>query len=204
MPVLSRERIAEIVAPYLVRVPARAVVDERLYAGLESYLALLVRWNGRMNLSAVREPAEMVRRHFGESVFAGCRLGEIVGAGAEVLDLGSGAGFPGVPIQLLLPSVRVVLAESQGKKVAFLREVVRTLGLGCEVFGGRVESMEAGRYFDAVTMRAVDKMEAMVGVGLSRVRAGGVLLEMTGVEGGGEVFAMPERSGSFVRVHRVG
>jgi 16S rRNA (guanine527-N7)-methyltransferase len=145
--VLSTEEIARLVAPYLERVPSGALVDAGLYERLRTYLELLLRWNARTNLTAVRDPEEMVRRHFGESLFAGCVLGECVGAGAEVLDLGSGAGFPGVPVQLLLPSVQVTLAESQGKKVAFLREAVRGLGLGCEVWAGRVEAMPAARRF---------------------------------------------------------
>ncbi len=203
MKVMSEKWIADLVAPYLAELPAGVEIDPRLYEKLDVYLALLLRWNARTNLTAIREPEQIVRRHFGESLFAGCRLGEVVGAEAEVLDLGSGAGFPGVPVQLLLPGVKVALAEAQGKKVAFLREVVRELGLGCEVFAGRVEGMEVGRRFDAVLMRAVDRMEEMVEVGFGRLRLGGVLLEMTGERlGEGEVFAMPERVGSFVRLRR--
>ena len=200
---LSEGRIADLVAPYLAELPVGGEGDARLHERLGVYLALLLKWNARTNLSAIRDPEEIVRRHFGESLFAGCRLAEVVASGAEVLDLGSGAGFPGIPAQMLLPGAKFVLAESQGKKVAFLREVVRELGLGCEVFAGRVEDMEAERRFDAVLMRAVDRMEAMVRGGLGRLRAGGVLLEMTGESSaGGEVFAMPERVGSFVRLRR--
>ena len=198
---VSEAQIKEWVAPYLADLPAGVLVDDSLYLQLGRYLEVLLRWNARTNLTSIREPEGIVRRHFGESLFAGCRLGEVVKPGAEALDLGSGAGFPGIPVQLLLPGVKVVLAESQGKKAAFLREVVRELGLSCKVVAGRVEAMEAGRRFDAVMMRAVDKMEAMVTVGRSRLKEGGVLLEMTGDGAGrGRVFAMPERAGSFVRL----
>jgi 16S rRNA (guanine527-N7)-methyltransferase len=204
--VLSEERIAALVAPYLQELPAGLDVRAELYGQLRVYLGLLLRWNARTNLTAIREPAEMVRRHFGESLFAGSCLGTRVKAGAEVLDLGSGAGFPGVPVQLLLPEVRVTLAESQGKKAAFLREVVRILGLQCEVWAGRVESMAAERRFDAVMLRAVDRMEAMVDVGRSRVRDGGVLLQMGGgerdVDGGIRVWAMPGRD-SWVSIRQL-
>jgi len=157
---LTAERIAELVHPY---VAAGGNVDwrqagERVCVQLADYLELILRWNERMNLTAVREPEDMVRRHFGESLFVGMRL-----EGCEtLLDYGSGAGFPGVPIQLLRPEVTVTLAESQGKKAAFLREAVRTLGLEAEVWPARVEAMAPGRRFDEVAMRAVDGMEAAV------------------------------------------
>jgi len=111
-----------------------------------------------MNLTAIRDPEEIVRRHFGESLFVGGYVGDC----STLLDYGSGAGFPGVPIQLLRPDVQVTLAESQGRKAAFLNEVVRSLGLRTEVWAGRVEGMEVGRRFDVVTLRAVDHMEQAV------------------------------------------
>jgi 16S rRNA (guanine527-N7)-methyltransferase len=122
---------------------------------LRQYLQILLKWNARTNLTAIRDPEEIVRRHFGESLFAAQHLGEC----ATLLDFGSGAGFPGLPIQLYHPELHVALAESQNKKAAFLREVVRTLGLTTEVWSGRVEAMPAPRRFDVVTLRAVDDME---------------------------------------------
>ena len=111
-----------------------------------------------MNLTAIRDPEEIVRRHFGESLFAAQHIGEC----ETLLDFGSGAGFPGLPIQLFRPELRVTLAESQNKKATFLREVIRTLGLNTEVWAARVETMPAARQFDVVTLRAVDNMEAAV------------------------------------------
>ncbi len=179
MATLSEERIAELVGPYL----GAATVPAELYAQLSAYLELLVKWNARTNLTAIREPEEIVRRHFGESLFAGVQVGARVDAGATLLDFGSGAGFPGLPIQLLLPGLRVTLAESQGKKASFLREAVRTLGLGTEVWAGRVEAMPevagAARQFDVVTMRAVDDMERAVVAARERVKAGGWLVTLT-------------------------
>jgi len=130
------------------------------------YLELIVKWSARINLTAIRTPEEIVRRHFGESLFVGAHLGEC----GTLLDFGSGAGFPGVPIQLLWPEVQVTLAESHGKKAAFLHEVVRSLGLPTEVWAGRVEAMPAVRRFDTVTLRAVDEMERAVGEAGLRAR----------------------------------
>lgn len=136
----------------------------------EAYLSLLVQWNARMNLTAVRAPEEIVRRHFAESIFAARRVPSRV---RTLLDFGSGAGLPGIPIAICRPGITVTLAESQGKKAAFLREAVRTLALKAEVWGARVEAMPAERVFDAVTLRAVEKMPQACRTAVERLAAGG-------------------------------
>lgn len=141
-------------------------------AQLEALLALLLRWNVRMNLTAARDAETIVHRHFAESLFAA----EHVPAGAvTLLDFGSGAGLPGIPIAIARPDIAVTLAESQGKKAAFLREAVRTLGLRAEVWDRRVEQMPAERIFDAVTLRAVEKMPQACKLAVPRLAAGGWL-----------------------------
>ena len=172
MPALSTGRITALLGPYLGSTPVPAT----LYADLSSYLDLLIRWNARTNLTAIREPEEIVRRHFGESLFAGTHLAGRLAADATLLDFGSGAGFPGLPIQLLLPGLGVTLAESQNKKSTFLREVVRTLGLKTEIWASRAETMPPGRLFDAVALRAVDHMEQSVKAATARMRPGGWLV----------------------------
>ncbi len=148
---MTPETIAGLLAPY-------AAVTPDLAAQLLIYLDLILKWNERINLTAIRTPEEIVRRHFGESLFAGAHLGPC----ATLLDYGSGAGFPGLPIQLLCPGVQITLADSRAKKAAFLREAVRTLHLSTEIWPHRVESMPAGRTFDAVTLRAVEDMPAAI------------------------------------------
>ena len=156
MSTLPESTIAALLEPYLL--PAAAPAG--LYAQLSSYLDLLLKWNGRTNLTAVREPEEIVRRHFGESLFAARHLGAET---TTLLDLGSGAGFPGLPIALLHPHIRVTLAESQNKKATFLREAVRTLGLAnVEVWAQRAEMLPQERQFHTVTLRAVDNMTAAI------------------------------------------
>ena len=138
----------------------------------EEYLALLLRWNARMNLTAVREPEEIVERHFAECIFAAQQLSNQVNT---LLDFGSGAGLPGIPIAICQPEIAVTLAESQGKKAAFLREAVRTLGLKAEVWDRRVEQMPPERVFDVVTLRAVDRMAEACRTAVGRLAPGGVL-----------------------------
>ena len=160
--------VAVLLEPYFpAPVPA-------LLAQLSSYLELLIKWNSRTNLSAIRDPREMVRRHFGESLFAAAHLPPC----KTLLDLGSGAGFPGLPIALARPEVAVTLAESQNKKASFLREVIRTLGVSVEVFAGRVEEMPKERLFDVVTMRAVDDPVLAAGLALRRLSPGGTILHL--------------------------
>jgi 16S rRNA (guanine527-N7)-methyltransferase len=141
--------------------------------GFSVYLELLMRWNAKLNLTAVREPGQIIQRHFLECIFA---AGQIPSHTKTLLDFGSGAGFPGIPIALCRPEISVTLAESQGKKAAFLREAVRTLALKAEVFAGRVETMIAERVFDAVALRAVDKMETACGAAFERVASGGSMV----------------------------
>jgi 16S rRNA (guanine527-N7)-methyltransferase len=174
---LTADEIAGLLKPYVGSAKDGIAVDSAdsvdgavdwppVYEQLAIYLRLILKWNARTNLTAIREPEQIVRRHFGESLFAGGHLGIC----ASLLDFGSGAGFPGVPIQMMRPDLQVTLAESQGKKVAFLQEAVRELGLRSGVWAGRVEEMAEGRRFDAVTMRAVDKMGAAVLEGAARAR----------------------------------
>jgi 16S rRNA (guanine527-N7)-methyltransferase len=175
MPTLPETRIAELLAPYV----GDAATPPSLLPQLSLYLDLLLRWNARTNLTAIREPEEIVRRHFGESLFAGRHLAPLLPANAILLDFGSGAGFPGLPIQLLLPALRVTLAESQGKKASFLREAVRTLGLTTEVWADRVEALPPSLLFSAVTLRAVDRMEQALDTARLRIAPGGWLVTLS-------------------------
>jgi 16S rRNA (guanine527-N7)-methyltransferase len=138
----------------------------------ETYLALLLRWNARVNLTAIRDEDSILLRHFVESITCARLLPSGV---TTVLDYGSGGGFPGVPCAICLPQVRVTLAESQNKKSAFLQEVVRTLGLEAAVHAGRVATLPATALFDVVTLRAVDKMQEACADAVTRVRTGGWL-----------------------------
>jgi 16S rRNA (guanine527-N7)-methyltransferase len=139
-----------------------------------SYLSLLVRWNGRTSLTAIRDEEEIISRHFLESIACAAAVPEGV---RTLLDFGSGAGFPGIPIALCRPEISVTLAESQSKKASFLREVIRTIGVNAAVHGHRAENLTAG--FDCVVLRAVDRMQTAVLAASHLVSRGGWLLTMT-------------------------
>src|ERR1039457_4759140 len=104
---MTPETLTALLTPY-------ATVTPSLASQLLTYLDLILKWNARFNLTAIRTPEDIVRRHFGESLFAAAHLGPC----ATLLDYGSGAGFPGLPTQLLRPDVQVTLAESRAKKAA--------------------------------------------------------------------------------------
>ncbi len=156
---------------------------ERLADGVaarfSAYYELLQRWNAKLNLTAIRDPEEVLQRHFAECIFCAQRLPSEI---ATLLDYGSGAGFPGIPIALCRPEIRVTLAESQEKKASFLREAARLLEVTVEVYSGRVEEMPTARIFDAVTLRAVDKMREAVASAVFRVGERGWLVLLANAE----------------------
>jgi 16S rRNA (guanine527-N7)-methyltransferase len=146
---------------YLAEVGVHASPEQ-----LEQFRAhfdLLVRWNERTNLTAIRDPVAILRRHFAESAY----LTQVVRLGPGTLvDIGSGAGFPGIPVKVISPETRVVLVEAVQKKAAFLKEVARAVGLpGLEVFAGRFEDFQGAA--DWITMRAV-KMEPRLNEAIRR------------------------------------
>jgi 16S rRNA (guanine527-N7)-methyltransferase len=196
-------RIAELLAPFLSDRPEgrrhegaanAAVLSPAQLQYISTYIDLLLRWNARINLTAVRQPQEIVTRHFGESIFAARHLfpqaepgtaAAMPGSGSpvartHVIDLGSGAGFPGLPIKLWAPEVDLTLIESSQKKATFLREVVRSLKLtGVEVFMGRADGFE-GPKGQVVTLRAVEHFESIIPVAAGLVTSSGRLAVLIG------------------------
>ncbi|WP_446745263.1 16S rRNA (guanine(527)-N(7))-methyltransferase RsmG [Silvibacterium acidisoli] len=146
-------------------------LDPRMIEQLEAYLDLLIFWNSRQNLTAVRDRAGIIERHIVESIACAQQLTHV----QTLLDFGSGAGFPGIPIAVARPEIEVTLAESQNKKATFLREAVRTLQLTATVHGGRVETLPESLTFDCVTMRAVDKTLEALPLAWGRVGRPGIL-----------------------------
>lgn len=152
-------------------------LDSATYDLFADYLSLILRWNAKTNLTAVRDEEGILSRHFVESI----ACAQALPAGIRtLLDFGSGAGFPGVPIALCRPEIEVTLAESHGKKAAFLQEVARTLGLKVHVYPRRGETLKGP--YDCVTLRAVEKMPEAVAAAANLIGPGGWLVLMTTVE----------------------
>lgn len=192
---MDERRIAELLAPFLTdrvggggeRPPQdrdAAVLSSHQLRSILMYIDILLRWNNRISLTAVREPDEIVTRHFGESLFTALRLfPEPVRASKQMphlIDVGSGAGFPGLPIKIWSPHTRVTLIESNQKKAIFLREVVRSLKLGgVDIFANRAETFPKSTG-DAVTLRAVERFESVLPVAAGLVGSSGCLAILAG------------------------
>ncbi len=154
---------------------------------LIAYLTLLLRWNATYNLTAVRDPREMVTRHLLDSL----ALQPYVESGS-LADLGSGPGLPGIPLALARPQLQVTLVESNGKKARFLREAVRTLGIGnARVAESRAEALDEAGGYDTITARALDTLAGILAVGGHLLTPHGRLLAMKGAAPDAEVAALP-------------
>ena len=163
--------IAELLKPY-------ATLSAAQLERVSVYLDLLLKWNARINLTAVRDPHEMVTRHFGESFFAASQLVR-PDKPVTVIDLGSGAGFPGLPLAIFASGAQVTLIESNGKKAVFLNEVISALKLeNAKVFSQRAESYPG--VADLVAMRAVEKFASALLAAIRLVRPGGRIALMIG------------------------
>jgi len=230
---MDRTRIAELLDPFLSAVPIRchseqgqrpgeacpersrrepAVLSATQLQDISTYIDILLHWNARINLTAIRNEEEIVTRHFGESLFAarllfpkenhregrdfisGIALSEgsapksgddaptKKGASSPaVADLGSGAGFPGLPIKLWAPGIFLTLIESNQKKAAFLREVAHALTLtDINIQNARAEELNPSQTFDLVTLRAVERFAAVLPTAARLVARGGQLALLIG------------------------
>lgn len=162
-----------------LELPAAAIVR------LLDYLDLLIRWNAAYNLTAVRDPSDMVTRHLLDSL-AVLRCIE----GATLADLGSGAGLPGIPLAIARPDIAVTLVDSNGKKARFLREAARALPLpNARVVDSRVENLSGE--FDCITARAFASLAEMLKWGGHALAANGVWLAMKGQLDPAELESIP-------------
>jgi 16S rRNA (guanine527-N7)-methyltransferase len=198
---MDTARIADLLSPFL----EQPLSESQLHQ-ISTYIDLLLRWNARINLTAIRNEEEIITRHFGESFFLarhlfptplnpchpersqGTRFARVLAESKDpypansrqpyegvlttppnsprVLDIGSGAGFPALPLKIWSPEIRLTLIESNHKKTAFLREVARALTLtNIDVISDRAETLTAREDFpraEVVTLRAVERFETIL------------------------------------------
>jgi 16S rRNA (guanine527-N7)-methyltransferase len=159
---LSNQQIAAILGEYSIAVDPKSPLIE----GIQSYIPLLLQWNRSISLTTVTDPEEIVRFHFGESLFAASCAPIRDG---RLADVGTGAGFPGLPLKMLLPSLEVSLIESNAKKAAFLAEVARRLGLkDVHILHSRMDELAAKTGlapitpFDFITARAFGQFDSLL------------------------------------------
>ena len=179
---MDTTRIVELLQPFLGSPDDQRLTTNDLQR-ISTYIDLLLRWNARVNLTAIRNEEEIVTRHFGESLFAArhlfpqCRRERprSCSPSETLIDIGSGAGFPGIPIKIWAPEIHLTLIESNQKKATFLREVIRTLTLtDINVFPGRAEAYP-NPPAETVTLRAVEHFDITLPIAASLVAPQGRL-----------------------------
>lgn len=159
---------------------------EGLDSRLLEYLALLQRWNATYNLTAIRDPAQMLCRHLFDSLAIAPHVQ------GTLADIGSGAGLPGIPLALARPTLHVTLVESSGKKARFLREALRVLQLdNARVAHVRAETLAEDGHYDCVVSRAFSSLAEFVRVGAHLLQPDGRLLAMKGRLPTEEIAALP-------------
>ena len=163
-------------------------LDQNQTGRLIEFVALLERWNRRFNLTAIREPEAMIAGHLLDSLSVLPHL-----RGPRVADVGSGAGLPGLPLAVAEPALEVLLIDSNGKKVRFMNEAVRHLGLeNVAVRRGRVEDYRPTAPFDTVVIRAVAALPKLVRLAGHLVAPSGAMLAQKGRYPGQELDALPK------------
>jgi 16S rRNA (guanine527-N7)-methyltransferase len=157
-------------------------------AKLAGHLSLVEKWNRVHNLTAVRSPDQMVALHVLDSLSILAHLGRA----AEIVDVGTGAGLPGIPLAIARPGMRVTLLDSSHKKCAFLQQAKTELGLAnVEVVCDRVESWKPAKQFDVAVSRAFSDLADFVEQARHLVAPGGRLIAMKGVHPFDEIARVP-------------
>ena len=187
MPAMSTHTLPADVAASLEQGLAAMSLPAELAGPLLQYLALLDRWNKTYNLTAIRDPREMVTRHLLDSL----AMAPFFSTGT-LADLGTGPGLPGIPLAITHPGLQVTLVESNGKKCRVMREALRKLGLSnARVAESRAEALDEPGAYDNLTARAMDTLAGIIAVGGHLLRPGGRLLAMKGVVPHEEIAALP-------------
>jgi 16S rRNA (guanine527-N7)-methyltransferase len=172
---ISNRKICEVLSPFAIY-PS----DDQI-ARIREYTFLLLKWNRSVSLTSITDPAEIVGRHFGESMYASTLLPV---ENCRLVDIGTGAGFPGLALKIASPSIKVILIESNRKKCAFLSEIVRSLGLNdVEILPERFENIRPETISaNFITSRAVGEFKQLLRWSINALPPRGHLMVWVGSE----------------------
>jgi len=160
------------------------------------YLEELKEWNKKINLTSITDDRDITIRHFLDSLI----LVPFLANKSSLLDIGSGAGFPGIPLKIILPDLKITAMDSVHKKVVFMKHIVRTLNLNSiEIIHARAEDSKSikklGGSFDAVTSRAFAELHRFLEIAIPYAKNGGILLAVKGPKGVEELRRLPQIKG---------
>jgi 16S rRNA (guanine527-N7)-methyltransferase len=159
-------------------------LNEKEVELFEIYLNELQEWNKKINLTSIRDTDDIILKHFYDSL----TLLYHVPLSGKIVDLGSGGGFPGIPIKIIAPFLEVLLIESVRKKANFLNHIIGSLNLkGIEVFNGRAEDFPGKEYFDYAVSRAFGSLKIYLKTAIPLVKNGGYIVAMKGRNVDGEL-----------------
>lgn len=185
-----------------------SLTEQQLQQFVTYYNALIV-WNQKMNLTAIEEPVEVAYKHFVDSV---CLLRVVADLKQKsMIDIGTGAGFPGVPLKIMEPALDLTLFDSLNKRIIFLQELCRTLQLkNIKAVHGRAEEFgikpEYRQQYDMATARAVARMPVLLEICLPFVKKGGIFIALKGPELENEIKessnALKELGGNLIDVQK--
>jgi len=179
-------------------------LDKKTVEVFELYIEELIKWNKKINLTAIRTEEGIILRHFLDSLSVFPHLSNI----SYLLDIGSGAGFPGIPLKIVKSSLEITLIDSVRKKVDFQRHIIRMLGLkGIEAIHGRVQDKEIlksmGERFDMVISRGFSDLHTFLTLGFPFLKKGGIVLAMKGEMESEEIRLLSKMEATRYRLQKI-
>ncbi len=178
-------------------------LDEKAIESFEVYLKELLKWNQKINLTAIRSEKGIVLKHFLDSLSVSLYIPKT----CSLLDIGSGAGFPGIPLKINQPNLEITLIDSVRKKVDFQRHIIRMLGLkGTEAIHGRVQDkgilQSLGGRFDITLSRAFSDLQTLLILGFPFLKKGGRVIAMKGQVDNKEIRLLTGTEGARYRLQK--
>jgi 16S rRNA (guanine527-N7)-methyltransferase len=168
-------------------------LDGKTIEAFEFYLKELLKWNRKINLTSIRSEKGIVLKHFLDSL----SIHPLLPRNSSILDIGSGAGFPGIPLKIIQPTLEMTLIDSVRKKVDFQRHIIRVLGLkGIETIHGRVQDKgileSLGEHFDVILSRAFSDLQTLLILSFPFLKEGGRVVVMKGKMESSEIRILTE------------
>ncbi len=157
------------------------VLDKKQIEMLTTHATLLIKWNSRFNITAITDPMEMALKHYVDSL----AIASHIPASAKVLDMGSGGGFPGIPLKIVRPDLDILMADASRKRVSFLKHVIREIGLSkLQAIHKRVEELDVQKKeesnFHLIVSRAFTSLDRFIRLADRLLKSTGIILAMKG------------------------